>query len=135
MKKYAPTVLRIGIALVFMWFGFQQFTNPEAWISYLPKFVTHITPLDGYQIILLDGVFELVFASALLLGYYTRFTALILALHLLDITFIVGFDAVGVRDFGLSLATIAIFMFGSSPFSLDDYKSNEVTNTKTYIAQ
>jgi hypothetical protein len=48
---------------------------------------------------------------------------------MLDITYVVGFDAVGVRDFGLAIATVAIFMFGVDRFSLDYFCKDEVEKT------
>ena len=125
MKKYAPAVLRIGIALVFLWFGTQQIINPDMWVGYIPEWLVGIFSLSALKLVYFNGVFEIFFASALLLGYFTRVSALLLALHMLDITYIVGFDAVGVRDFGLSIATIAIFMFGIDTFSLDYFCKDE----------
>lgn len=119
MKKIAPTVLRIGIALVFLWFGTEQIINPNMWVGYIPESLVSMLSLSALKLVYLNGLFEIIFASALLLGYFTRFTALLLALHMLDITYVVGFDAVGVRDFGLAIATITIFMFGVDHFSLD----------------
>jgi len=121
MNKYAPTVLRIGIALVILWFGTQQLINPTQWVGYIPDGLVGILSLSALKLVYLNGLFEIFFGSALLLGYFTRVSALLLALHMLDITYIVGFDAVGVRDFGIAIATVSLFMFGMSPFSLDSY--------------
>jgi uncharacterized membrane protein YphA (DoxX/SURF4 family) len=124
MNKYSATVLRIGIALVFLWFGTQQIIDPSVWTSYIPEGIVGIFSLSAVKLVYLNGLFEIIFASALLLGYFTRFSALLLALHMLDITYIVGFDAIGVRDFGLAVATIVIFMQGADKFSLDYYRMN-----------
>jgi uncharacterized membrane protein YphA (DoxX/SURF4 family) len=129
MKKFAPIVLRIGIALVFLWFGVQQIINPSIWVGYIPESLVGIFSLSALKLVYLNGLFEIVFASALLLGYFTKFAALLLALHMLDITYVVGFDAVGVRDFGLAIATVAIFMFGVDRFSLDYFCKDEVEKT------
>ena len=130
MNKIAPTVLRIGIAIVFIWFGAQQMINTSVWIGYIPKFVTTLTSLSASQIVYFNGIFEIIFACALLLGYFTRFTALILALHILDITFIVGLNATGVRDFGLFIATISIFLYGVDSFSLDYFSKTKLNNNE-----
>jgi len=65
--------------------------------------------LSAVTLVHLNGVFEIIFGTALLLGFFTQLSAFLLALHMLDITFTVGFDSIGVRDFGLSIATIVIF--------------------------
>ena len=36
-KSYGTPVARIGIALVFLIFGIDQFIRPEAWFSYIPS--------------------------------------------------------------------------------------------------
>lgn len=145
MKKLAPTILRIGIALVFLWFGTQQIVNPNQWIGYIPQGMIDLLSLNALKLVYLNGLIEIVFGSALLLGYFTRISSLLLALHMLHITYIVGFDAVGVRDFGLSIATIAIFMFGVDNFSLDyfckdkaerlDYKEKAIISAGVNVIQ
>lgn len=35
-KQYAPIVLRIGISLVFLWFGIHQLISPETFLDYVP---------------------------------------------------------------------------------------------------
>ena len=126
MNKYASSVLRIGLALVFLWFGTKQIMSPSEWVGYIPKSLVGIFSLSALKIVYLNGLFEIFFGSALLLGYFTRISALLLALHMLDITYVVGFDAIGVRDFGLAIATIAMFMFGPDSFSLDYFKRGSV---------
>ncbi len=123
MKKYASTVLRIGLALVFVWFGFQQLSNTAMWVKMIPQMVIDLSGLTAQTLVHFNGAFEVVFGLALLIGFHTRIVALFLALHILDITLVVGYNAIGVRDFGLSLATIAVFLHGTSPLSLDTYFS------------
>ena len=115
-------ILRIGISLVFLWFGISQLSDPASWIGYVPDFITQMSHLSVTTIVLINGAFEIIFGSMLLCGFYTRFAALLLALHMLDITFTVGFDAIGVRDFGISIASIAVFLNGMDWFSLDRWK-------------
>jgi len=38
-KKYSPVILRFGLAIVFLWFGFSQLKNPDSWTSLLPAFL------------------------------------------------------------------------------------------------
>jgi uncharacterized membrane protein YphA (DoxX/SURF4 family) len=119
LKNIAPTVLRIGMALVFLWFGSQQLLHTSMWIGLIPDWVTSLTGFTTATVVHFNGAFEIVFGLALLTGYFTRVTALLLALHMLSITFDIGYTAVGVRDFGLSIAAIAVFLNGSDYFTLD----------------
>lgn len=129
MNKYsylAPTVLRIGLALVFLWFGYSQVIDQIDWVDYVPASVVSMSGLTAETLVLLNGLFELVFGVALLLGFWTRTAALLLALHMIHITYIAGFDATGVRDFGLTIATIAVFLYGKDKFTLDAMMEKKV---------
>lgn len=113
------TVLRIGMCLVFLWFGAQQFISPEMWIGFIPEWVINLSPVSPVTLVHLNGALEIVFGTALLLGLFTRISALILAVHMAHITLMVGYDSIGVRDFGLAVAGFAIFLNGADPFTLD----------------
>lgn len=120
MQKWSPFVLRIGISLVMIWFATQQFSNPSSWISYLPTWTQNL-PISQIGFIYLNGWFEITFGLLMLVGFYTRIVALFLGLHLLGIAFSVGYNPTGVRDFGLSIALISIFLYGKSIWSVDQY--------------
>lgn len=122
MNRYtylAPIVLRIGLALVFLWFGYSQVTDQVQWTAYVPDSIVEISGLKVETLVFLNGLFELIFGAALLVGFWTRTAALLLTLHMLEITYIVGFDATGVRDFGISIATFAVFLYGRDRLSVD----------------
>lgn len=123
MKKYAPTILRVGLSTVILWFGYQQIAHTSAWVGYLPDWTTAF-PIQASTLVYLNGLFEIVFGLLLLTGLYVRISALLLALHLFEITFTVGYTAVGVRDFGLSVALLSIFFYGADFFTLDRFFKN-----------
>ena len=39
LKKYSPLLLRTGIAIIFLWFGFSQLKSPSDWVRMLPDFL------------------------------------------------------------------------------------------------
>ncbi len=121
-SKYAPVITRYGMSLVFLWFGFTQVMGPESWTSLIPEFITNITHLSALTFVYLNGGIEIVLGILLIIGIYTRISALILALHLLFITIDVGYNAIGIRDFGLTLATLSIFFNGPDFLSLENKK-------------
>ena len=118
MKKISPVVLRVGMAVIVMWFGVQQLIDPATWIGFLPDWTSSL-PMSATTLIYLNGLFEVISGLMLLAGLYTRIIVLLMALHMLEITYTVGYDAIGVRDLGLTIALFTIFLHGSSPFSLD----------------
>ena len=122
-ERYSPSVLRISMAMVILWFGFQQLFNASAWIAYIPDSAVALTHLSALGLVYINGLFELVFGTALLFGFQTRFAALLLGLHLLDIMYVVGYGEIGVRDFGLAFGTLAVFMAGPDPLCIQGRKS------------
>ena len=118
---YAPVILRIGSSIVYLWFGFQQFLHTSQWIGFIPQFIVDHSPVDAETLVHFNGAIEIVFGIALVIGVFTRISAAILALHMAHITVIVGYDAIGVRDFGIVIATTAVAFFGKDIGSLESY--------------
>ncbi len=121
MKGLAPVILRIGISLVFLWFGWQQLSDASAWAGLIPKWYLDLTGLSASILVLINGIFEIVLGTLLLLGIFTKVAAFLLMLHMLHITYTVGYNGIGVRDFGLSLATIAIWLHGRDTWCLERF--------------
>lgn len=112
-KRMAPVVLRYSMAAVVLWFSLQQFMHPDMWTAYVPDSATSLTGLSAVLLVYANATFELIFGAFLVFGIYTRVSAVLLALHLLDIMWIVGYGEIGVRDFGLSLALISVALNGA----------------------
>lgn len=117
LNKYSNLILRIGISSVFLWFGINQLVDQSYFLGYLPDFILN----SPYQLILvkLNGLFEIILGLFLLLGLFTRIVSFILFLHLLAIIYSLGYNDIAIRDFGLAVATLAIFLHGKDDFSLD----------------
>jgi uncharacterized membrane protein YphA (DoxX/SURF4 family) len=126
----APVVLRFGMTALFLWFGLSQVTNPVGWTSWLPQW-TSTLPLAPQMIVLLNGGFETVFGILLGVGFFTRWVALLLALHLFLIAYEIGYNDIGVRDFCLAIATVAVALYGSDIYTFDHMraKSPQISNS------
>jgi uncharacterized membrane protein YphA (DoxX/SURF4 family) len=188
IEKFAIPVLCVTMGLVFLYFGFQQIYSPDNWATFVPDFLsigamtlnnwvmlngvleltlglflimglyTRFSALilslhllfiafsignwatfvpDFLSIgamtlnnwVMLNGVLELTLGLFLIMGLYTRFSALILSLHLLFIAFSIGFNPLGVRDFGLAIATFVIFLSGAHPYGIDAKVSNKSSHS------
>ena len=123
METYAPSVLRYGMVAVILWFGLQQLTNAQVWTAYVPDSIVSMTHMSALTLVYFNGVFEVVFGFLLALGWQTRIVALLLALHLFDIMYTVGYGEIGVRDFGLAVATLVVFMNGPDLLCMQPRKS------------
>ncbi|MEK6927400.1 MAG: DoxX family protein [Nanoarchaeota archaeon] len=124
LEKYASPFLRISISLVFLWFGITQVISPTNWTSFLPNFILNF----GWNpeiFIYLNAALEIILGIFLLIGLFVRFSAFILAIHLLFISFSLGYNAVAIRDLGLTLATLSIFLTGPDEYCLDKIKNKK----------
>jgi uncharacterized membrane protein YphA (DoxX/SURF4 family) len=111
-KIYAPSVLRFGMVAVILWFSLQQFLHNDLYTAYIPDSIVALTHMSANMLVFFNAVFELGFGILLVFGWQTRIVALLLALHLFDIMYVVGYGEIGVRDFGLAVATLVVFMNG-----------------------
>lgn len=101
-------ILRLGLASVFLWFGFSQLIDSLSWVGIVPDWAVSILHLPPAMIVMGNGFFEVILGSLLAMGFFVRIISFILALHLIPITIDFGFVATGVRDFGLVIAAFAL---------------------------
>lgn len=109
-STFAPLVLRLGLAAVILWFGGSQVLNPEAWTVWVPEWATGLG-LEPITIVYLNGVFELVTGVLLVIGLFLPYVAFLLFLHMVVLVLEIGVTPIGVRDFGLAMAFLALAMF------------------------
>lgn len=128
-KNFGISIVRIGLSLVYLWFGSSQVLHPAEWAITVPNYATKILPVSAEAFVLGNGIFEIVFGLLLLIGIYSRFVSGILALHTLHIVTIVGYNAIGVRDFGLAISMIGVFLASPDAWTLD-YKRVQKTTSQ-----
>ena len=117
--EFAPIVLRFGLVFLFLWFGLSQIINPASWTAWVPEWVSSIVGLNATTIVLINGWFETIGGILLAIGFWTRWVALALSLHLFFIAYEVGYNDTGVRDFALAVSGIALSLFGPDRYTLD----------------
>ncbi|MGB4076266.1 MAG: DoxX family protein [Minisyncoccia bacterium] len=101
-------VLRLGLSALFLWFGFSQLTDGINWVSWVPEWAVELLNIPPAMIVLGNGAFEVVLGALLAMNFFVRPVAVLLALHLAVITVEIGITPTGVRDFGLTMATLAL---------------------------
>ena len=115
--RYSHLALRIGLALVFMWFGVHKLLHPQYWLdAWMPQaaqaFVERfsVSPRDAMNLI---GIAEVLIALSLLTGYFIRWFAAVAALFLVSVSLVhlQGFNEVLVRDLGLVGALVALILW------------------------
>jgi len=116
-KTLGLLLLRVGLGGVFLWFGIDKFIHPDIWVHYIPSWFPMLIPVSIF--VLLMGIVETLVSLMLLAGFYTRIAAVIAALMLIPIMISLGYNEVGVRDFGLLLLALGLAFLGAGEFSID----------------
>ena len=109
-------ILRLGIALVFLWFGIDKFIHTSNWIGWVPGWMTKIIPFSATMFMYIQGVIESVAGFFLLIGKYPHLAAFVCVLILLGIEIALigtGQAEMMIRDGGLLAASISLLFLGS----------------------
>ena len=117
LYRFAPVVLRLSMAAVFVWFGASQLADASAWIAVVPSWATAFG-ISAETLVRLNGMFEVMASVLLSIGIFTRPVAFLLSLHLFVIASGFGFSPTGVRDYGLALATLSVALSGGDMWAL-----------------
>lgn len=121
LKGYAPILARYGVGIVFFIFGIDQLVRPGAWIAWVPDYIINFAVNFGVSnigFIYFNGLFDLIVGFLLLAGLFVRLVALIGALHITGIIFSLGYNDISIRDFGLLLVLISVFLNGQDELCL-----------------
>ncbi len=119
-ENYSSLLLRIGLGIVFLYFGiYEKLLNPGITRTLMEASSISV-PIPIGLFILLFGLLEVVVGSFLILGMFTRITALIAALMIGTIIVQLGFLAVP-RDIALFAIAVSLVITGSKVFSVDAY--------------
>jgi uncharacterized membrane protein YphA (DoxX/SURF4 family) len=114
----APVILRYGMTAVHLWFGIAQLIDPASWVGWVPVWMTNIG-LPAGTVVIVNAVFQTVFGVLLGIGLFTRLSAALFTVQMVVITIGVGMNAIGVRDFGLVVGSLSIFLYGPDALCLD----------------
>ncbi|GIW67662.1 MAG: hypothetical protein KatS3mg096_530 [Candidatus Parcubacteria bacterium] len=124
MENYGKLILRVGLGIVFLYFGISQLIYPQRWIDLIPevKFI-YMNDIFKQKIVLMNGVFDCLIGICFVLGLFIKIVSLLATLHLISIfLFSLGFNPSGFRDLGLALASLALFFLGEGKFKIRIFK-------------
>lgn len=110
--RYSQLSIRIGLAIVYCWFGVDKFIRPDYWINaWMPAWAQHIAQALGMSTtdaVILIGIFEVLVATSLVTGFFIRVFAVIAIVFLATGLVVHGFNEVLVRDIGLIAGLLAL---------------------------
>ena len=103
--------------------------NPILWTAWVPRFI----PFAPETVVMINGIFDLLIGGFLILGLFLRFFSFIGIIHLIGITASVGYNDIGIRDFGILLALIAVFLNGPDQYCIDFLRSKRKESSEAVI--
>ena len=121
MKTASYHILRVGMAITFIWIGILIIKSPESWGGYVQPWVTNFLPIPLEQIMIGTAIFDIVIGILFLVDWQVWVAGLLAALHLLTVLIVSGITDITVRDIGLLAATL-VLMLDSLPIGLMNIK-------------
>ena len=108
MKKISYHILRIGLAITFLWIGILIFKNPIGWSTYIEPWAAKLIPGSLVNAMLETAVLDMLVGIFLLFDIFTWLAALVGFLHIMIVLISCGITDVTVRDIGLLGAVLAL---------------------------
>lgn len=109
MNKISFHILRIGLAVTFIWIGVFILQQPQAWEGYIQKWALDLLPVPIEQAMRGAAFLDIAIGILLLVNPLVWLAALLGALHLITILAVSGITDITVRDIGLLAASISLF--------------------------
>lgn len=138
-QRFAPLFLRIGLALVFGLFGIQKLSHPSQTTAEI-QLLSNFELVDAAALNFYLGLAELCVATSFLLGFKIRLFAIIsfLMVGMFFLSFLSKYGASLnpdlYRDVGLVGASIALFLLGAGPLSIDEFLSRKNQKNEQQIS-
>jgi len=105
-------ILRLGLSIVFLYFGIFQILDQSRWIYLIPDkfFNFYINEVLKSKLVFVNGIFDVIIALSLISGIFLKIFSILGFIHIVSITiFSLGFTPSGIRDLGLAFAILALF--------------------------
>ena len=120
-RQYGRILTRVALGSLLLWFGTTGIATPETLIGYVPGWVG----IDPSRAVFLNALLDTALGVLLLIGWQTRVTAAMVALHIAGIAASAGYNDVMARDTALALVAAAVAINGPDRWTLDNRKREE----------
>jgi uncharacterized membrane protein YphA (DoxX/SURF4 family) len=108
-------ILRVGLAITFLWIGVLIFKNPESWGGYLEPWAAGLLPVPLSQAMIGTAILDILIGFFLLIDVLTWLAALLGAIHIIIVLTVSGITDITVRDIGLLAAALALMIDSLPP--------------------
>src|SRR3989344_6315582 len=107
-QSYGFHIIRVGLAITFLWVGVLIFRDLAGWAGFLLPWAQDLLPIPPVQAMMIVAVFDIVVGGVLLVGVWVWHSAMAAALHTALVLIVARIDPVTVRDIGLMAASFAL---------------------------
>mgnify|MGYP001564582417 CR=1 FL=1 len=118
MRRASFHILRVGLAVTFLWIGILILKNPEAWGGYLQPWAAGLLPIPLAQAMMGTAILDIAIGAFLLINFLPWLTALVGAVHLVVILIVSGITDITVRDIGLLAGMLAVMIDSPPPSTI-----------------
>ena len=108
MQKTSFHILRVGLAITFLWIGVLILKEPEAWGGYLQPWAAGLLPVPIAQAMIGTAFLDIAIGVLLLFDSFVWLAALVGAIHLMIVLVVSGITDITVRDIGILAAAVAL---------------------------
>ena len=108
MKTGSFHVLRVGMAITFLWVGILILQSPEAWAGFIKPWVADLLITTPEKTMIGTAIFDIVVGFLLLIDFWAFWTSVLAVIHLFLVLIVSGIDAITVRDIGLLAGALAL---------------------------
>lgn len=110
-------VLRVGMAITFLWIGILILKAPASWGGYLQPWAYNLLPGSIESVMIATAVLDIGIGIIFLIDWQTWIAGILATVHIVMVLTVVGISDVTVRDIGL-LAACLVTTIESLPLTL-----------------
>lgn len=114
--KTSYHILRVGMAITFIWIGILILKSPESWAGYMQPWAVKLLPVPAELALVSTAILDIFIGVLFLIDWMTWLAGLLGAFHLVTVLTVSGITDITVRDIGLMAGCIVI-MIESLPLS------------------
>lgn len=125
MRSASYHILRVGVAVTFLWIGVLILKQPEVWGGYIESWVVRLLPISVIQMMILTAFLDIVIGIFLLIDSYVWLAALAGAIHLIIVLAASGITDITVRDIAILAGTLALMVDSLPKNFVDKFMGNQ----------
>lgn len=111
MNEASYHILRIGLAITFVWIGVMILDAPGAWGGYLQPWAVRFLPVSVSQAMTGAGILDIAIGLALFVRPFARVASWIAAAHVIIVLITSGITDITVRDIAIFTSAIALAIY------------------------